>query len=329
MKKKILIVSICVLLLLGCVAYVAAVSNGFEWPFSTAKEDCVHEYTAIVSKEATCTEPGVVVYSCAKCGHSVKQSQEAFGHPGVSKNKCIVCGESISESEGLEYASSPDGYIVAGIGICTDTIVIIPTTYNGGYVVGIGEQAFKGNDKITQVVIPDTVTTISSKAFADCAKLETVELSTALKQIGDEAFINCGKLKNVTFPEGLTYIGESAFKYCINIAVDSHKLVIPNSVTEIGKGAFFACYHIETLEIGLGIKNIAEDTFFCCIDVKTLILPKTLESVGNWAFFGCMSLEDVQFGGSMAQWNAIDFGDKAWGENEGYAPETVAYKSQG
>lgn len=331
MKKKILIVSICVLLLLGCVAHVAAVSEGFEWPFSTAKENCAHEYTAIVSVEATCTDAGEVVYSCNKCGHSTKQSQEAFGHPAVLNGKCVLCDQPVSASEGLEYESSTegDGYVVTGIGTCTDTTVVIPEMYNGEYVVKIGVQAFKGCANIKSVVIPEYVTTIGSEAFANCKALETVTFPSDLERIDDEAFLNCVNLSGIELPEGLEHIGKSAFKYCLNIATE---LVIPGSVTEIGEGAFFACYHIQTLKIGSGNKpiQIAQDAFFCCIDLKTLILPERLTSVGDWSFFGCKNIEAVHFGGTEQQWQAITFGSRTkyeWDEN--VAADEIHYNSEG
>ena len=53
--------------------------------------------------------------------------------------EALVC------SEGLAYASNGDGTCsVIGIGTCTDTDVVIPKTYNGENVTGIGDEAFYG-----------------------------------------------------------------------------------------------------------------------------------------------------------------------------------------
>ena len=47
-------------------------------------------------------------------------------------------------SEGLTYELNihKDGYIVTGMGTCTDTRVVIPSTYNGLPVMSIAKGAF-------------------------------------------------------------------------------------------------------------------------------------------------------------------------------------------
>lgn len=325
MKKKVWIVSICLLLLLGCAAHVAALSGGFDlWPFSDAKENCAHTYIAIVSVEATCTTNGEVVYSCNKCGDTKTQSHAAFGHT-VSDGWCVLCGMQANASEGLEYRYSSElgGYIVTGIGTCTDTIIKISDTYKEKPVVMIGEKAFKGCGDIKSVEIPDTVKSIAPEAFANCKELTGVTFSSTsmLDKIDDKAFFYCVKLSNINFPESLTYIGTAAFKYCPNIATD---LVIPDAVTTLGGEAFFACYHIRSLKIGTGITQILNDTFFCCVDLETLILPATLTSVGDWGFYDCANIKTIHFGGSQSQWSAIQFGNKV-----GLPEITPTYNSQG
>ena len=333
MKKKIWIASVCILVLLVCIICVAAISDGFHWPFSTAQDDCDHDYTMLVSVEATCTTHGEMTYFCNKCGYSMSAPYEAFGH-SVKDGVCVLCGKEANTSENLEYqySASLGGYIVMGPGACTDTNISISDTHMEKPVVMIAEKAFLGNQTIESIEIPESVTIIENEAFAECPNLTSVvflssaEGESSLERIETKAFYNCRNLSGLVLPGNLAYIGEEAFKNCINIATT---LVIPDSVKEIGKAAFFACYYIETLKIRSGVTQIAEDTFFCCDGVKKLILSNALTSVGGWAFCSPSKIEAVHFGGTETEWDAIAFGHNVWGESEEYAPTTVIYNSQG
>ena len=56
-------------------------------------------------------------------------------------------------------------YTVSGIGTCTDTEILIPTTYNGLPVVSVEASAFLNNTAITSVVLPDGITSIGENAI--------------------------------------------------------------------------------------------------------------------------------------------------------------------
>ena len=67
---------------------------------------------------------------------------------------CLLCTLALTSceaepSKGLiyTYSESLNGYVVAKIGTCTDTDILIPCEYDGKPVVGIGVGAFLQNDK--------------------------------------------------------------------------------------------------------------------------------------------------------------------------------------
>ena len=64
----------------------------------------------------------------------------------------------------------------------------------------IADGAFAGNTSLTEVVIPDTVTTIGSRAFADTG-LQAVTIAGD-PDIADDAFEGCGTTLAVTVPSG-------------------------------------------------------------------------------------------------------------------------------
>ena len=117
--------------------------------------------------------------------------------------------EPISESEGVEYERNGEenGYIVVGIGECTDTKVGIPATHEGLPVTEIGGGAFFGCAGLTSITIPDSVTAIGERAFEDCTSLTSITIPNGVKEIGEMAFCGCTDLTSLSIPDGVTEIG--------------------------------------------------------------------------------------------------------------------------
>ena len=63
----------------------------------------------------------------------------------------------------------------------------------------IGYEAFEYCDRLTSVVIGNSVTSIGSDAFSWCASLTSVEIPDSVKSIGDYAFRACSKLTSIRF----------------------------------------------------------------------------------------------------------------------------------
>lgn len=78
-------------------------------------------------------------------------------------------------SYGLRYSlNKDDTYTVLGIGTCTDTDLIIPSQYNGKKVTRIEERAFEGNEHVTRVFIPKSISYVGYQAFWECFQIEKI-----------------------------------------------------------------------------------------------------------------------------------------------------------
>lgn len=180
---------------------------------------------------------------------------------------CFImgCGNEANESESLQYTLSGDGYVVSGIGTCTDTEITIPSAYNGKPVIGIGKSAFKDCRELTEIVIPDGVTIINNSAFYGCSELSRITLPESVTVIDKSAFAGCGNLKELKLPSGITEIGDQAFYGCERIM----SITVPSSVTKIGSNAFSCArlvevYNLSQLKITEGSNYngaIAENAF--------------------------------------------------------------------
>ncbi len=122
-------------------------------------------------------------------------------------------------SEGLEFTFLGSSYTVSGIGSCTDTELVIPSTYQGLPVTGIDVRAFESCTSLTSVIIPNSVTIISNNAFEFCTSLTNVLIPNSVNTIGSGAFYACSSLTSIVIPESVNVIGTYAFQECSSLTI--------------------------------------------------------------------------------------------------------------
>ncbi len=81
----------------------------------------------------------------------------------------------------------------------------------------IGMHAF-ARSAITEIAIPDSVTTLGKQAFATCASLQQVTLGTGVTKLEDSLFNKCSALQSLTINGTLESIGDSVFIECGQLA---------------------------------------------------------------------------------------------------------------
>ena len=112
------------------------------------------------------------------------------------------------------------------------TDLIIPDS-----VTTIGQYTFYNCSSLTSIIIPDSVTTIGYGAFYNCYSLTSVTIGDSVTTIGGNAFGGCSSLTSVTIPDSVTTMGYWAFDECTSLT----SVTIGDSVTTIGGGAFYNC----------------------------------------------------------------------------------------
>ena len=167
----------------------------------------------------------------------------------------------------------------------------------------IGENAFCGCSQLTEITIPDGVTTISSSAFNGCSNLASVEIPDTVTTIGSYVFYGCG-LTSVTIPDTVTTIGSSAFGFCGSLT----SVEIPDGVSTIGSYAFRNCSNLASVTIGKNVTSIGSYAFWCCEKLTSVTIPVSVISIDNNAFKDCSSLTTVNYKGTQEQWSQISIG---------------------
>ena len=158
-------------------------------------------------------------------------------------------------------------------------------------VTTISECAFYNCESLTSVKIPDGVTTIEGYAFCNCSSLESVTIPDSVTSIGSHAFECCfwNNLGSVKIGGGITSIGEYAFKNCYGLT----SVTIPDSVTSIGDYAFYYCYGLTSVTIPDSVTRIGEYAFYSCDGLTSVTIPDSVTSIGEYAFYSCDGLTSI------------------------------------
>lgn len=154
-------------------------------------------------------------------------------------------------------------------------VIEVPSEIDGLPVKTAGEHAFAGNQNITSIRLPDTLTSIGKGAFWGDTALTSVTIPEGVTQIKDETFLNCMSLLYVSLPDTLKSIGVRAFYNCNSIT----SIKIPNSVNEIDSQAFDSCRQLNSVNIPNGVTTLEEGTFSNCDFLYALNLPESVEKI--------------------------------------------------
>lgn len=192
-------------------------------------------------------------------------------------------------------------------------------------VTSIGNWAFFNCSSLTSVTIPANVTSIGREAFSNCHNLTSVTIPARVTSIGGSAFGNCSSLTNISVDENNTAFksidgnlyskdGTTLIQYAIG-KTDT-EFTVPDSVTSIGGSALFNCWRLISVIISDGVTNIVGSAFMYCTSLTSVTIPASVTSIGYGIFYGCKKLTTINYTGTVAQWNAIEFGTD-WNKNTG------------
>jgi len=155
-------------------------------------------------------------------------------------------------------------------------------------VTSIGWGTFRGCSGLTSITIPNSVTSIGDFAFEDCSGLTSIEIPSGVTSIGWGTFTDCFGLTSCTIPNAVTSIDVEAFSGCTSLST----INIPNSVTTIGQSAFSGA-GLRSITIPNSVTSIDNGVFSNCTSLTSINIPNSVTSIDFYAFKGCASLTSV------------------------------------
>ena len=189
--------------------------------------------------------------------------------------------------------SAVNGAIIDYLG--TANIVRVPEKIGGSPVTTIADSAFYGNS-ITQITLPEGVTSIGNSAFYNCKKLTYIRIPDAVKSIGNSAFYYCEALTSITLPDSVERIGTSSFRNCYAL----QKVSLSSNITSIPEYAFYYCESLESINIPSKITSIGNYAFSSCSKIKGIAFPDSITRIGTSAFSFCSELNTVDFSDNIS-----------------------------
>ena len=157
----------------------------------------------------------------------------------------------------------------------------------------IGKEAFAFNN-ITEVEIPDNVTSMDTHVFRDNKKLITAKLGTGLTSLNTGCFYYCAALETASDLQPLKVKG---------FAFDGAKMLQSFNfadITDLGEYAFRNCQALKSVEL----PKISSMSWYCfndCSSITTVKLGDKITYIPSDAFHGCSSMEEVVLGSSIRE----------------------------
>lgn len=167
-------------------------------------------------------------------------------------------------------------------------------------VVAVGDNAF-GQNQITSVTIPSTITTISETAMAGCTDLAEVVVSAENEYFAstDGVLFNKDKTKLILYPiakEGTSYSipdGVTALAIYSFYMTNLESVVMPNTVVEVERYAFYGAKKLTAITLGDGVELVGVCAFAACDALTSVILPASIATIEDAAFSECPAISTI------------------------------------
>ena len=153
---------------------------------------------------------------------------------------------------------------------------------------------------VTDLTIPDSVTSISGYAFQGCTSLSSVTIGNGVTSIGGAAFQSCSGLTSVTISNSVTSLGNGVFRSCSGLTS------VTIDCSTLSNYAFAYCTNLTTINLGNNVTSLGSNVFEGCTNITSITIPDSITSIGSYAFYNCTGLTSVHIS-DLGAWCSINF----------------------
>ena len=145
--------------------------------------------------------------------------------------------------------------------------------------------AFMNCLEVTEIVLPQTITSLGGYAFAYCRKIASVDIPVTVKSLGDGVFYSCDLLDEICIPATVTSVGKNVLFGCPIQTASVPDIVVPS----LPKA------RLVDVTISSGT-TVLDEAFSGCDNLESISLPDSLMNLGNNVFDGCDNLNFYTYG---------------------------------
>ena len=142
----------------------------------------------------------------------------------------------------------------------------------------------------TDIVIPDSITSIRNGICINCKQLTSITLSGMISILPKASFKNCHSLKEIVIPSSVDTIDDECFMNCVKLS----SINIPSFLLKLGKHAFTNCSSLTTIELPSILTCLDDGCFVNCKSIENeFTIPSQLYHYGKRVFNGCASIKKL------------------------------------
>ena len=201
------------------------------------------------------------------------------------------------------------------------TEIVVPAKIEGLPVTSIG--SFRGCTSLTSIVIPESVTYISSDAFYECSNLASIHVDdNNLYYSSDDWGVLFNKEKTIlikapvasvgsyTIPDGVTDIAHNAFEGCSSLT----SISIPESVIYLDNMAFYECTSLTGIHVDDNNLYYSSDDWGILFNKEktelikapaaikgSYTIPSSVTFIAGRAFQSCSTLTNIDIPDGIAE----------------------------